>query len=170
MSRWRKSSPRPRRCRRPAEWKSPESSASLSQSAVGATWASSRLTSSESDTLEREEPPLVAGAKRAVAAEAARGDHAVARHEDAVVVLRAERAGRARRARRPCEGGVRPVGHDLAAGHLTHCLRARPLERRASVALDVDVREVGRFTREERAQSAGESFHEVVTDACGIFR
>ena len=83
----RRGAARPRRGRGggavPAEWKRPESSASRSQSDAGAIRASSRRRSSESDMLERQQPPLVRAAERAVPAEAVGGDDAVARNEDA---------------------------------------------------------------------------------------
>ena len=100
-------SPRPSRCSRPAKWKSADSSASRSHSRSGAIAASSVRTSSENDTLELQEPPLVAGAERAVRAEPVRADDAVAGHDDPEAVRGADRADApaarsgGRRARRP---------------------------------------------------------------------
>src|SRR5206468_1660568 len=93
-SRWTSTLPRPRRCARPATWKSPEISASRSHSRAGAIAASSSRKSSESVgiALQREKAPFVAGAVGAVRAEAAGGDHAVARDEDREPVARTEAA------------------------------------------------------------------------------
>ena len=71
-SRWTENSPAPRRCRLPAVWKRPESSASRSQSRRGAIAASSRRTSSESGTLELQQPALVVDAERPVASRSRR--------------------------------------------------------------------------------------------------
>ncbi len=53
----------PRRWRLPAVWKSPDSSASRSQSRRGSIDASSRRTSSESDMLQLQQPALVLGCR-----------------------------------------------------------------------------------------------------------
>ena len=112
-TRRRRGGPRTRRDRAgggcPAVWKSPESSARRSQSRCGSIAASSRRTSSESGTFELQQPSLVLDPERAVAADPAGGDDAVAREDQRQPVLRAERARpraapaagrRARRARR----------------------------------------------------------------------
>src|SRR5207237_5541411 len=90
-------SPCPRRWKLPAVWKSAESSASRSQRRAGAIAASSLRRSSASGkrTLELEQAPLVADAERAIRAEPAGRDHAMARQQHREAVPRAERPRRA---------------------------------------------------------------------------
>ena len=66
-------------------------------------------------TLELQQAPLVREPVRAVRAEPAGGDDAVARHEEAEPVAGAEAAGGARGAGRAGERGELAVRHDLAA-------------------------------------------------------
>src|SRR5581483_11788389 len=115
-SRCTDSFPRPRRWTEPAAWKSPESSASRSQSRSGAIPASSSRSSSASIAvaLEREQPPLVLEPERAVRAEAGRADDPVARDEEPEPVASAEAAGRARCARRSGKHGELAVADDLS--------------------------------------------------------
>src|ERR687884_645628 len=101
----------------PAEWNRPESSASRSQSLLGAIPASSLRRSSESDTFERQQPPLVLEPERPVRAEAGGRDDAMTRDDDREPVQGAERPGRGLRTRvagEPREVGVRD---DLAGRH-----------------------------------------------------
>src|ERR1051325_7411410 len=142
-------SPRPRRWRRPAEWKSPESSASRSQSAVGATRASSRLTSSESDMLERQKAALVRRAEGAVPADTLRADDAVARDEDAEAVLRTERPCGAGGSGTAGERGELAVRDDVAARNRAQRTRELALERRQVVEIEIHVGEVDVGAREE---------------------
>src|SRR3954447_10538637 len=138
-SRCTATSPRPRRCALPATWKSPESSARRSQSESGAICASSLRRSSESDTLELQETPLVAEPERPVRAQACRAHHAMARHEETEAVARTERAGRARSTGRACERRELAVGDDLSARYAAERLRATPEERRLVLEVDLDV-------------------------------
>src|SRR5204863_7069955 len=107
-SRCSETSPRPRKWSRPAKWKSADSSASRSHSRSGATAASSARTSSENDTLELQEPPLVGRAERAVGPETTDGDDAVARDDQREPVRRAHGTDRTL-----CVGMARERG-DLA--------------------------------------------------------
>src|SRR3954452_6664027 len=102
-SRCTATSPRPRRCALPATWKSPESSARRSQSESGAICASSLRRSSERDTLELQEAPLVAQPERSVRAQAGGAHDAMARHEETEAVASAEGARRPRCAGRAGE-------------------------------------------------------------------
>ena len=70
--------------------------------------------SSELDALEREQPALELRAGAAVASDPVRGDDAVARDDERVAVLGAERPGRARGARPARERRQLAVGDDLA--------------------------------------------------------
>src|SRR5439155_10488112 len=88
-------SPRPRRCSRPAKWNSAESSASRSHSRSGAIDASSLRTSSENDIFELQETPLVSDPERPVRAESVGGDDPVAWDHQGKPVRRADRADRA---------------------------------------------------------------------------
>ena len=98
-SRCTATSPRPSRCTLPAEWKSPTAPRAGRSRASARSRASSLRSSSESDTLELQQPPLVLDAERSVRADAAGGDDAVARHDEREPVLGAERArGALRRA------------------------------------------------------------------------
>src|SRR5688500_17916220 len=110
--------PRPSRCTLPAEWKSAETSASRQQPRAGAIEASSLRSSSESAmALQAQEPALVRDAERAVRADTAGPDDAMAREKEREPVARAEGADGALRAWVPCERGQVAVGDDLAPGH-----------------------------------------------------
>src|SRR4051812_23257358 len=141
-SRWSVTSPRPRRCSRPAEWKRPDSSARRSQSSVGATRASSRLTSSESDMFEREEAALVAGAEEPITAEPTRADHAMAGDKNAEAVLRAECSGGPRRSRAPGESRELAVRDDVTARHVAQGLCERLSVGRQIAKIERDIGEV----------------------------
>jgi hypothetical protein len=113
--------------------------------------------------LEREEPALVRRAQRAVAAEALRGNDAMAWDEDAEAVLRAERSGRARRTGPAGKGGELSVRDDVAARNRAQRAREVASERRQLVEIELDVGEVVVGTGEEGAQARDESWHELGT-------
>src|SRR5207247_11331603 len=100
-SRWTETSPRPFKCTLPAEWQRPESSARRSHALRGLIAASSCLRSSDSDTFEREQTPLVVETEQAVRAEAVGGDDAMARRNETEAVASTECSGRPLRARIP---------------------------------------------------------------------
>src|SRR6187397_1816541 len=106
-SRWSEIRPPPRKWTLPAVRTSAESSARRQHAFRGSIPASSARTSSES-MLEIEKAPFVLGAERPVAAEAARGDHAMIRHDEGEAVLRAERAGGSLRVRVARKGSELP--------------------------------------------------------------
>ena len=90
-----------------------------------------------------EQPSLVRAAERAVTAEAAGGDDAVARNEDGEAVLRAERAGGAGGAGTAGERGELAVGDDLAARNGAKAqARARWPNGVSSLEVELDVGEV----------------------------
>ena len=101
----------------PAEWKSAEISASRQQPRFGRDRRElgAEVVRETHDLHPRgEQPPLVLDPERAVAADPARGDDAVARDEEREAVLGAERAGGACR---PLPAGERrelAVADDLA--------------------------------------------------------
>src|SRR5690242_10218961 len=138
----------------PAVWKSAESSASLQQRRRGAIAASSSRRSSEKDTLERQQAPLVLDPERPVAADAVRRDDAVARDERRQPVARAERARRPCRARPACERGELAVRDDLAPRHGAQHALAVAVE--TLVELELDIREVVRRAAEERLEAVGQ--------------
>src|SRR5947207_12589829 len=131
--------PRPWIRSAPAVWNSTDSSASRSHSRRGAIAASSFRRSSESRIpLEREQPPLVLHAARAVRAKTRRGNHTVARNEDRQRVLGAERPGCARRAGASGQRSQLAIGDNLASRDALQGARELLLER-CPLMLELDV-------------------------------
>src|SRR6266568_9487706 len=102
----------------PAAWKRPESSASLSQSVRGAIAASSLRRSSDSDTFELQEPPLVLRSETAVRTEAGCRNDTVARQDERKAIVRAERSRCTLCVRVTRRARKLAVGHDLAVGNV----------------------------------------------------
>src|SRR5262249_29480840 len=146
--------PRPRRCARPATWKSPESSASRSHSRAGAIAANSSRRSSDSNgvALELEQAALVADSVRAVGAQARGPDDTMAGNEKAEAVSRAEAAGRAGGPRRPRERGELAVGDGLPAGDGPERGRTAVEERSLVVEVDRHVLQRHELTGEIRLE------------------
>src|SRR5262249_27727191 len=109
-------------------------------------------TASQADALEREHAALVLRPERAVAADPAGRDDAVARDDDGEAVLRAEGAGRPRRARPPRERGQLAVGDELSARHRAQRLAERAREARVPVEVELDILELDLLAGEERRE------------------
>jgi hypothetical protein len=90
-------------------------------------------------------------------------------NEDAVAVLRAERARGARRTRAACESGELAIRHDLAARDGAERESKLPPERRQLVEVELDVAELDVLACEERPQPGDESWREIGTVARVLF-
>src|SRR5207302_689498 len=121
--------------------------------------ASSFRKSSESDTLELQKATFVLDAEVAVCAESVRSDDSVARQDQRVPVVRAERPGRALRIGVPGRAGQLAVGHNLAVRHVAKGVCNVALKQAQPVEVELHVVEPEGLACEIAAEPVDESAH-----------
>src|SRR5206468_6478374 len=128
--------------RLPAVCARPESSESRSQSRAGLIPASSFRSSSDSDTFELQQSPLVLHAERSVRPDPVSAHDAMARHDEREPVARAESPRRALRPRPPSQRSQLAVADDLPAWNAPQSGRERQFELGRTLQVDFDVEEI----------------------------